>query len=212
MLHRELADIHLAEIRLALDRVPVSGLLLAGLGTLGSYLALTGYDMLALRHLGRALPYPRVALNAFIATTVGHNLGMAMLSAGAVRLRLYTAAGLAATEVAGLVALIGLTFAVGVTFAAGLALLLEPAESGRLLHLSADGAGSIGALLLALVALYLGFGLLRRAPIRLGSWQWHLPGAGIALGQLVLAAADLGCAAAALFWLLPAQAAVSFPA
>lgn len=212
ILHRELADTHLAEIRQALDRVPASGLLLAALGTLGSYLALTGYDMLALRHLGRALPYPRVALNAFIATTVGHNLGMAMLSAGAVRLRLYTAAGLAATEVAGLVALVGLSFAVGVTFVAGLALLLEPAETGRLLHLSADGGGVIGALLLALVALYLGFGLLRRAPIRLGSWQWHLPGAGIALGQLILAVADLGCAAAALFWLLPAEAAVSFPA
>lgn len=212
MLHQELANTPLSEIRQALDRVPASGLLLAVLGTLGSYLALTGYDMLALRHMGRALPYPRVALNAFIATTVGHNLGMAMLSAGAVRLRLYTAAGLAATEVAGLVALIGLTFAVGVTFAAGLALLLEPAESGRLLHLSADGAGAIGVLLLALVALYLGFALLRRAPIRLGSWQWRLPGAGIALGQLILAAADLGCAAAALFWLVPAEAAVSFPA
>ncbi|HMA11565.1 MAG TPA: YbhN family protein, partial [Steroidobacteraceae bacterium] len=90
LLHRELADVHLSDIRQALNQVPASGLLLAALGTLGSYLALTGYDVLALRHLGHPLPYPRVALNAFIATTVGHNLGMATLSAGAVRMRLYT--------------------------------------------------------------------------------------------------------------------------
>jgi phosphatidylglycerol lysyltransferase len=211
MLHQELAHVHRSDIRLALDQVPASGLLLALLGTLGSYLALTGYDVLALRHLGHALPYPRVALNAFIATTVGHNLGMATLSAGAVRLRLYTAAGLSATEVAGLAALIGLTFGVGVTFVSGLALLLEPAEVEQVLHLSEGSARGIGALLLFLVAAYLGAGLLRRSPFRLGSWQWHLPGAGVALGQLVLAAVDLGCAAAALFWLLPGDAAVSFP-
>ncbi|MCL5060130.1 MAG: lysylphosphatidylglycerol synthase domain-containing protein [Candidatus Thermoplasmatota archaeon] len=211
MLHHELAPIHLSDIRQALYRVPASALLLAALGTLGSYLALTGYDVLALRHLGHALPYPRVALNAFIATTVGHNLGMAMLSAGAVRLRLYTAEGLSATEVAGLAVLIGLTFGVGVTFAAGLALLLEPAQAGQLLHLSSDSGRAIGALLLILVASYLLVGLLRRSPIRLGNWQWHLPGAGIAVGQLILAAADLGCAAAALFWLLPGDATVSFP-
>jgi phosphatidylglycerol lysyltransferase len=105
MLHHELAPIHLSGIRHALGQVPASGLQLAALGTLGSYLALTGYDVLALRHLDHPLPYPRVALNSFIATTVGHNLGMALFSAGAVRLRLYTAAGLSTTEVAGLAAL-----------------------------------------------------------------------------------------------------------
>ncbi|HMA10528.1 MAG TPA: lysylphosphatidylglycerol synthase domain-containing protein, partial [Steroidobacteraceae bacterium] len=211
LLHRELADVHLSDIRQALDQVPASGLLLAALGTLGSYLALTGYDVLALRHLGHPLPYPRVALNAFIATTVGHNLGMATLSAGAVRMRLYTAAGLTATEVAGLAALVGLTFGLGVTFVSGLALLLEPAEAEQLLHLSGSSGRVIGALLLILVAAYLGVGMLRRAPFRLGSWQWHLPGTGTALAQLALAAVDLGCAAAALFWLLPADAAVPFP-
>lgn len=212
MLHHELAPIQLSDIRQALYQVPAGGLLLAALGTLGSYLALTGYDAMALRHLGRALPYPRVALNSFIATTVGHNLGMALFSAGAVRLRLYTAEDLTATEVAGLAALTGLTFGVGVTFAAGLALLLEPAQSGQLLHLSPDSGRLIGVLLLVLVAVYLGFGLVRRPAIRLGNWQLHLPATGIALGQLILATADLSCAAAALFWLLPADAAVSFPA
>ncbi len=211
MLHRELAPIRLSDIRLALGQVPASGLLLAALGTLGSYLALTGYDALALRHLGHILPYPRVALNAFIATTVGHNLGMATLSAGAVRLRLYTGAGLSATEVAGLAALVGLTFGLGVTFVSGLVLLIEPDQAERLLHLPGGSGRIAGAALLLLVAAYPAAPLLRRTPLRLGSWQWHLPGAGVAAAQLILAAIDLGCAAAALFWLLPDSNTVSFP-
>ncbi len=210
MLQHELAHIHLADIRRAFDQVPLSGLLLAGLATLGSYLALTGYDVLALRHIGKPLPYPRVALTAFIATAVGHNLGMAMLSAGMVRLRFYTAAGLSATEITGVAALIGLTFGVGVTFAAGLAMLLDPAEAGLLLHLPETGVRALGGALLLAVAGYLAFGLLRRTPIQLRNWQLRLPGPDIAIGQLLLAGADLACAAAALYWLLPADAAVSF--
>jgi phosphatidylglycerol lysyltransferase len=211
MLHRELAHIHLSDIRQALYQVPASGLLLAALGTLGSYLALTGYDVLALRHLGHALPYPRVALTSFMANAVGHNLGMAMLSAGMIRLRLYTAAGLSATEVTGLAALVGLNFGLGVTLVCGVAMLLDPAKAGPLLHLQADSARALGAVLLILVAIYPGSGLLRRTPVQLRNWKIRLPAPGIALGQLILAAADLGCAAAALYWLLPADAAVSFP-
>jgi len=211
MLHRELAHIHLSDIRRAFDRVPASGLLLAALSTLGSYWVLTGYDVLALRHLGKSLPYPRVALTSFIATAVGHNLGMAMLSAGMIRLRAYTAAGLSATEVTGVAALIGLTFGVGVTFACALAMFLDPVEAGLLLHLGEAGTRIFSILLLMLVALYVGFGLLRRSPIQLRNWQISLPGPGIALAQLLLSGADLACSAAALYWLLPATAAVSFP-
>jgi phosphatidylglycerol lysyltransferase len=211
VLRQELAHTHLTDIRRALDQVGVSDLLLATLGTLGSYLALTGYDVLALRHLGRSLPYPRVALTSFIANAVGHNLGMATFSAGMVRLRLYTAAGLSATEVTGLAALVGLTFGVGVTSVCGMAMLLDSTEAGLILHLQENSARVLGVVLLILVATYLGFGLLRRTPIQLRNWRIQLPGPGIALGQLMLAGADLACAAAALYWLLPADAAVSFP-
>lgn len=215
MLHRELAQTHLAEIRRAFDQVPASGLLLAALGTFGSYLALTGYDVLALRHLGRSLPYARVALTSFIANAVGHNLGIATLSAGVVRLRFYTTAGFSATEVTGMAALIALTFGLGATFASGLAMLLDSKETGVLLHLPETGARALGTLLLTLVGLYLAFSLLRRRPIQLHNWKVQMPGPDIAFGQLVLAGVDLACAAAALYWLLPADAAgnpgVSFP-
>ncbi len=207
MLHRELAQTHLIEIRRAFAQIPASNLLLAALGTFGSYLALTGYDVLALRHLGRSLPYPRVALVSFIANAVGHNLGIATLSAGLVRLRFYTTAGFSATDVTGMVALIALTFGLGVTFTSGLVLLFDSEATGLLLHLPDTGARALGMLLLALVTLYPVFSLLRRRPIQLHNWKIQIPGPGIALGQLILATVDLTCAAAALYWLLPVDAA-----
>lgn len=211
MLHQELAHTRLSDIRHALGQLEGNSLMLAILGTTGSYVALTGYDVLALRHLGKTLPYPRVALTSFIANAVGHNLGMAMLSAGMIRLRLYSAAGLSATEVTGVVAMIGLNFVLGVTFVCGMAMFVDSAEAGMILHLQENSARVLGALLLTLVAVYMGLALVRRKPIRLHHWQVRLPGPDIALGQLILAGADLACVAAALYWLLPTETAPSFP-
>ncbi|MCK7500294.1 MAG: hypothetical protein MZW92_65885 [Comamonadaceae bacterium] len=93
VLQGELTHIHLADVRRAFGQVGWPAFVLALLATAGSYLALTGYDLLALRHLKQPLSYARIAAASFIATAVGHNLGMAMLTAGAVRMRLYTAWG-----------------------------------------------------------------------------------------------------------------------
>ena len=211
VLHRELSHVRLSDIRAAFGQVPATALLLALAGTAGSYLALTGYDALALRYLGHRLPYARVALVSTIASAVGHNLGMAIVSAGAVRLRLYTASGLSATEVGGMAAMVGLTFGVGVTFIAGLVVVLEPAEAGLLLHVPDGLVQAIAGLVLAAIGGYAAVGLLRRAPFSLGGWQIRIPGPDIVAGQLLLAVVDLGCAAAALYWLLPADVAVSYP-
>ncbi len=210
VLHGELARIHLADVRRAFAQVGASAFLLALLGTAGSYLALTGYDVLALRHLKQPLPYPRVAVASFIATAVGHNLGLAMLTAGAVRMRLYTAWGLSAPDVAVMAGLVAFTFALGVTAATGLALVFEPAAATGWLHLDAATARAVGALLLMGVAGYLVFAWRRRRPLTLGAWQVQVPGLGLAWRQIALALVDLSCAALALWALLPAGAAPPF--
>jgi phosphatidylglycerol lysyltransferase len=210
VLHGELTHIHRADVRRAFDQVGWPAFVLALLGTAGSYLALTGYDALALRHLERPLSYARIAAASFIATAVGHNLGLAILTAGAVRMRLYTAWGLSAPDVALMAGLVTATFGIGATCAVGLALLLEPVAAASWLHLGAAAARAIGALLLSGVAVYLGFAWRRRRPLTLGSWQLQVPGVGMAGWQIALALVDLSCAALALWALLPADAAPPF--
>ena len=87
-LHHELATVHLTHVLTRLRAVPVESIGFALLFMAASYLALTGYDALALQTIGRRLPFARVVMTAFTATAVGHNLGVAMISGGAVRLRM----------------------------------------------------------------------------------------------------------------------------
>lgn len=54
-LHHILAEVHLKEVLTHLHNIPWRFLILASLCVGGSYFALTGYDVLALRHLGRSV-------------------------------------------------------------------------------------------------------------------------------------------------------------
>lgn len=210
VLHGELAHIHAADVRRAIAQVGWPAFALALLATAGSYLSLIGYDLLALRLLRQPLSCARIAAASFVATAVGHNLGLAMLTAGAVRMRLYTAWGLSAPEVALMAGLIAFTFGIGATFAVGLALVFEPAAAAGWLRLDATIARFIGAALLAIVAAYLGVAWRRRRPLTLGAWQIQVPGLGMAWRQIALALVDLCCAALALWALLPAETAPPF--
>ena len=70
------------------------------LWTAASYWLLGFYDVLALRYLGKIVAYARTLFTSFIAYAFGHNFGIASLTGGAVRYRLYSAAGLNAADVA----------------------------------------------------------------------------------------------------------------
>lgn len=210
VLRRELAGTHIHDILARLASVGPSSLGLALAFTAASYLALTGYDLLALRYLGRSLPYRRVALTSFIATAVGHNLGVAMLSGGAVRWRMYTASGLSAAEVAAVVAMVGLTFGIGVTFVAASSLVLIPDQAALLLGVPRDVSRGVGLAVVAVLGGYLVIGALRRLPLRLGDWQIRMPRPATTMAQIALASMDLACAGAALYTIIPAEVAPPF--
>jgi phosphatidylglycerol lysyltransferase len=57
VLYHQLESYHLSQIVAAAARIPKWRLGLSVLFTVGSYLALTGYDALALRHIRHPLPY-----------------------------------------------------------------------------------------------------------------------------------------------------------
>ncbi|MDH3280661.1 MAG: hypothetical protein OEQ18_05995, partial [Gammaproteobacteria bacterium] len=99
VLHAELTHVHLRDVLAAFRNIPAGAFILALGLTVCSYVVLSGYDLLGLRYAGKELPYPQVAIASFIAYAVGHNLGLAMLTGGSVRYRIYSRAGLSAVEV-----------------------------------------------------------------------------------------------------------------
>ncbi len=204
--HQQLGAVRLQDIQRAWHAVPLTSIVWAGLATVVSYVALMGYDALALRQLGHRLTATRACVASFVATAIGNNVGVALISAGAVRMRFYTSWGLSASEVGVLIGIVGTTFGVGVALCGGLALLLEPPALLASLNVNTMWGRVAGVLLLLIPIGYMGLALRGAQPLRWKQWVIHLPGPGLAFGQILLAVVDLGAASLALWVLLPDSA------
>jgi phosphatidylglycerol lysyltransferase len=86
VIHKELAAFGLGDLLGRLSGIPTRAIALALLAAALGYGTLTLFDPLALAYLGRSLPYRRTALASFTGYAFSHNLGLGVLSGGAVRL------------------------------------------------------------------------------------------------------------------------------
>jgi phosphatidylglycerol lysyltransferase len=212
LLHRELEQHSWHDVLRHLREL-TPGALLAAFGfTVASYTALSMVEALGLRHVGQAVPLRISSLTSFISYAVGHNIGLAALSGGAIRLRLYGSRGIGAADIAIVSAFCGLTTALGLVALTAYALLAEPREAAVVLHIGARLATAAGVACALLIAAYIVGAFLRRTPFGWRQWQIGWPRPPIAVGQVTASVVDLACSAAALYVLLPDTAAVSYAA
>ncbi len=87
LLHRTFREYTWAEFTSALATAPHMRLVAALGFAAASYLCLTFFDWLATRYAGFPMPWRRAAHASFTALSLGHNIGFAALSSGAVRYR-----------------------------------------------------------------------------------------------------------------------------
>ncbi len=209
LLHHELKNISYHDVVANIRKLPVSAIILAVIFTLLNYLVLTGYDLLGLRFMGRALHAARACMASFIGFAFSNSIGFFMVSSGMVRLGLYSNWGLSAGDVAGILAFNGVTFLIGLMLVGGGVLMLGPSvteAAGPVVELLMRG---FGGALLAAVLLYM-WCCFRRKPLKILSWQVPVPSPGMALAQLVISIVDWALAAGVLYVLLPKSAGVSF--
>lgn len=197
------------EILAALRGLPRRALLAAVLISAGGYLVGIGYDLLALRFVGRALPLRQVAFASFASNALSNNLGNTLLAGGPLRYWFYHPLGVSAVEVVKIVLFCSVSFWVGYLFLAGVLLLIHGGTLPDLPELRLLDPRFVGASLLALVAGYAAAVALqpRLAKRRWAAW---LPTPRLALGQLPVASLDILAMAGALYVLLPAAPGVSF--
>jgi glycosyltransferase 2 family protein len=206
LLYRTLSRYTPEEIVESLGSIPPARLLAAVGFAACSYLCLTGFDWLAVRYAGKPLAYRRAALASFTALSIGHNIGVAALSSGAVRYRFYSRWGLSAGDVAKVILFSGVTVGIGLATLGGIGLLLYPAEAEGLVGLD---DGSIMALAIACLAapiIYVALAAFVRKPLRLRKWTLELPPLPLAVGQVAVGTANFACVAACLHQLLAAFA------
>ncbi len=211
VVYRTLKTIQLADILAYLRTLPILSIVLAFAATAGSYLAVTGFDVVALRHIDRPLPYARAGLTGFMASAFGNNLGFAVVTGGAVRYRMYSQAGLSALEIAGVSALCSLTAILGTGFILTLSMLFgtgEVAESA--LRLPPGVRRVIGGLMLLVMVAYITVAALRPMTIRTRNWSLKLPSAKTTTAQITLATIDLMLVGALIYVLLPVHTGTNF--
>jgi phosphatidylglycerol lysyltransferase len=205
-----LVETRLRDIRAALHALALRDIVLAVALTAASYAALTLYDVLALRAIGRPLPYRTAAFASFTSYTLSHNLGLALLTGGSARYRVYSAAGLSVSDVARVVAIASMTFWGGVLTLAGAMLAWRP--EALAIGVGAGLLRGTGIIVLIAIASLLLWSADGKRQLRLLGWTLPLPGGGQSLAQIGVAAFDLAVASAALFVLVPGVHADMWPA
>jgi glycosyltransferase 2 family protein len=189
---------------------PAALLLASGFAAAG-YLMLTGYDVFALRAIGRkTIPYRVAALASFTSYTIGHSLGATVLTAGVVRYRVYAPWGLRVREIAAIAFITSLTYWLGTALVLGFGMVSVPEAISALDRLPAPANRSVGLAILTALAGY--FVWLLSAPRRIGRshWQIVIPGPRLMLVQMSIASLDLVFVGSAMYVLLPPQPALGF--
>lgn len=210
LLHRTFRSYDLREIMASIAAIPPSRLALVGAFSAASYLCLTGFDALGLRYAGASLPYRRIAVTSMTSLSIGHNIGFAALSSGAIRYRFYSRFGLGAEQIAKVILLCAVTVGLGLTSMLSLGLMLRPEVARQVSGMSPEAIFALGGIGIAVPIAYLALAAVVRGRLRLGSWSLAMPALPIALGQVAIGSLNLSMVVACLYTALPASSSIGY--
>ena len=210
MLYVQLSKYQWIDIKNALLSIPEHNLVLACIASFFGYVALSSYDYLALRYIGRKLSPLKWIFAGFIGFSVSNNAGHAIVSGGAIRYRLYTRWRFHASEIVRMVTFSGFTYLVACFFLIIMGYILTPNH--------AFGEGSVSKLTTTVVALVSAAGLLLyfwaslfyKKPIIIKEVEFDIPSFKMALAQVFIGAADILMASLVLYFSLIAFADIPF--
>ncbi|HXC88992.1 MAG TPA: hypothetical protein VNV18_02405 [Stellaceae bacterium] len=202
-LNRAAAEVSVDALVAALRATPASALLMALAATVASYAALFGYDLSGLRYARARAPLSSVFLASFCGYAIGNAVGFGALSGGAVRYRIYTAAGLSPGQVARVILFISAAIGIGLATIAALGLALCADRVGEMLRTPPAPLLAMAMAALSAAAVFLGFCATRRRALTIGPIAVEPPGPALVLTQIVLTTADVLAASAVLWVLLP---------
>lgn len=202
-LHYGLDKVELREVVGEIRAQPADRLAGALALTFASYFLLTLYDYIGLFYIDRRLPYPQVALAAFVGYAFSNSIGHALLVGAPVRFRLYAAWGLSAFDVGKLMVYATTMIWVGFVAVSGLIFTLEPVALPASLHLPFGTTQPLGVVFILLTLAFAGLSWFARRPLVWRGHQIEMPRPRLAFPQMVAAGADWVMAGTVLYLLTP---------
>ena len=202
MLYLQLSKYHLQDIKDALFSIPKQNLIYACIASFVGYVALSSYDFLALKYIGRKLAAWKWIFVGFIGFSVSNNAGHAIVSGGAIRYRLYTRWRFHGEEIVKMVTFSGFTYLVACFFLVIMGYILTPDH--------AFGDGSVSKMTTSITALcsLIGLGIyfwasfFYKKPIVIKNIEFDIPTPKMALAQVFIGGADILMASLVLYFSL----------
>ena len=212
VLHDLASKVQWSDVRADIAASSWSVVGLAALWTGLSFIALSFYDILAVRSVAKgSVPSWVAGLAGASGSAISNLLGFSYLTGTAVRYRVYSSLGLDLSRVAGVIAITWVGFWMGLILILGVLFTLHPKGLSTVLPLDNTTESVIGiGLLVGLAALYLWLSLGSRR-LEVGGFGFGLPNFRLAGGLTVAGVIDLGAASMALYVLMPADLVQSFP-
>lgn len=205
LLYREIRTISLDELTDSLHAIRAHNWLMAAGATLGAYVALAWYDRIAIAHLGKKISWWFITLCSFTTYALAHNIGASVFSGAVVRYRAYTSKGMGPHDIGVLIVFCSFTFALGTLLSGGVVLVSQPDLIKRVADVSPWLSVLIGGLMLGFVALYVLGSWRQFKPWKWGKLHVEYPRLGIVAKQLLAGPLELVCAAAIIYFALPAE-------
>jgi len=197
----------------AFQSIPPRRIAFAALSTIGIYAIMGTYDMLAVLYFRHKVSFPRVFFASLIASIFSYAVGLALVTGGAVRYRIYSDAGLKAGEIAKIIAFGFSTFTLCLLLISGVTMLIAPDTLAGLIFLPPLTVQLIGALLLVPIAAYLITSLLHAGEdIRVFGHEVHIPSFWISLSQILMSGGEVVLTGSVLYFLLPPSDELTLPA
>lgn len=149
---------------------------------------------------------------AVTANPIGRAIGVAMVSGGALRYRMYAPAGLSIGQVGAVVLFVSMPYFFGVGWLIDLSLLFHVEEASTALRAPADIVIVLGILGLMKDVGWLAFVWRRREPITIKGQELKLPDLRGALLQIGFGLAQIALMTAILYLFMPPELGLSWPA
>lgn len=178
----------------------------------GLYALIGIYEGIGLRMVSGRRLFLLPFRTALIANPIGRALGVAMVSGGALRYRMYSALGVPARQIAALIVVVAMPYLFAVGWLIDLSLLLYPADASAALHLSTTAVTALALLGLMKDVGWLVLVWKRRRPLTLLGRTIRLPSLPQCLVQIAFGTAEVSLMATILYVFMPPELGMSWPA
>ncbi len=202
--------LHVADVLRALHEIPLTEVVTGAILVVVLYSALATYEAIVARYLGGPVSSRRAAMGGVLAASIGHALGLGTVSGGAIRYRIYAAAGMRPLAVGKMILLAAIPYPGGLGLLLAISLLVQSEAAAPILHTSSELARGIGLALVVLHIAYVTLVLRRRQPLMFGRYLVTLPPPRLTAVQYCVGVIEVCSAASILYVLLPTEAGLPF--